>query len=72
LLVATGKHKLRVEVEAGAIVGVVSSLFFITLGFGTMLYRSDTLGWMRRGLVTTTFTGTCILNGVLLVIAMGR
>jgi hypothetical protein len=43
LLVATGKHKLRVEVDAGVIVGVVSSLFFATLGFCTMLYRSETL-----------------------------
>jgi hypothetical protein len=72
LLVATGKHKLRVEVDAGAIVGIVSSLFFATLGFGIMLYRTETLGLMHRGLVGATFSGVCILNGVLLVIVVGK
>jgi hypothetical protein len=71
LLVATGKHKLHVEVDAGATVGVVSSLFFAALGFGTMLYRQEKLSWMHRGLVGATFAGVCILNGILLVIVVG-
>lgn len=71
LLVATGKHKLRIEVDAGATLGIVSSLFFATLGFGTMLYRSEKLSWLHRGLVGATFAGVCILNGILLVIVVG-
>ena len=59
----TGKHKLRVEVDAGVIVGVVSSLFFATLGFCTMLHRS---------LVGVTFAGVCILNGILLIIVVDK
>jgi hypothetical protein len=71
LLVATGKHKLHIEVDAGATVGIVSSLFFATLGFGTMLYRSEKLSWLHRSLVCITFMGVCILNGILLVIVVG-
>ncbi|MCJ1305948.1 hypothetical protein MMC08_008765, partial [Hypocenomyce scalaris] len=41
ILIATGQHRLRIEVDAGAIVGVVSSLFFGTLGFGIMLARQE-------------------------------
>lgn len=72
LLVVTGKHKLRIEADAGATVGIVSSLFFATLGFGTMLYRSEQLSWLHRGLVGTTFAAVCILNGILLVIVVGH
>jgi hypothetical protein len=71
LLVATGRHKLRVEVDAGAIIGVVSSLFFATLGFGTMLYRTERLSWLHRICVICTFVGLCVLNGILLVIVVG-
>ena len=71
LLVATGKHKLRIEVDAGATVGIVSSLFLATLGFGTMLYRSEKLSWLHRSLVSATFAAACILNGILLVIVVG-
>ena len=71
LLVATGKHKLHIEVDAGATVGIVSSLFFATLGFGTMLYRSEKLSWLHRGFVGATFAGMCIFNGILLVIVAG-
>lgn len=71
LLVATGRHKLHIEVDAGATVGIVSSLFFATLGFGTMLYRSEKLSWLHRSCVCVTFGAVCILNGILLVIVAG-
>ena len=71
LLVATGKQKLRIEVDAGATVGIVSSLFFATLGFGTMLYRSEKLSWLHRCFVGATFAAACILNGILLVMVVG-
>jgi hypothetical protein len=72
LLVTTGKHKLRVEVDAGAVVGVVSSLFFAALGLGTMLYRGEILGWLHRMCVLLTFVTVCVLNGILLVIIVGN
>jgi hypothetical protein len=44
ILMATGRHKLRVEVDAGVIVGTVSSLAFSTAGAGAMYYRRNK-GW---------------------------
>jgi hypothetical protein len=72
ILVATGRHHLRIEVDAGVIVGVVSSLFFAALGFGMMLYRKDSLGWLHQLLVTVVFATICISNGVLLVMVAGN
>jgi heme/copper-type cytochrome/quinol oxidase subunit 4 len=72
LLMATGKHKLRVEVDVGAIIGVVSSLFFATLGLGMMLYRAEDLGWLHKSCVMATFTAICLLNGMLLVLVVGN
>jgi hypothetical protein len=72
LLVVTGRHKLYVEVDAGATVGVVSSLFFATLGFGTMLCRTQRLSWLHRSCVGMTFATVCILNGMLLVVVVGN
>jgi hypothetical protein len=72
LLVATGKQKLRVEVDAGAIIGVVSSLFFATLGLGTMIYSSGGLGWMYKSCVSVMFIAMCLLNGILLVMVVGN
>jgi hypothetical protein len=72
VLVATGKHKLRIEVDAGVIVGVVASLFFATLGFGTMLYRQERLSWLHRVCVGVTFVAVCVLNGMLLVLVAGN
>jgi hypothetical protein len=72
LLVATGRHKLRIEVDAGATVGMVFSLFFAALGVGTMLYRSEKLSWLHRSCVAVTFVAVCILNGIMLVIVIGN
>ncbi|KAG9244833.1 hypothetical protein BJ878DRAFT_541881 [Calycina marina] len=68
LLIMTGRHKLRVEVDVGAIMGVVASLFFATAGFGMMLYQNERVGWVQKFLVGATFTVVCILNGFLLVL----
>lgn len=72
LLIVTGKHKLRVEVDAGAIIGVVSSLFFATMGLGMMLYQTDRVGWIQRMIVCGTFIVICMLNGFLLVLVGGN
>lgn len=71
-LVATGKKKLRVEVDAAVLVGVLASLFFATLGIGTVLYREERLSWLHRALVGLAFVGVCFLNGILLVLVAGK
>jgi hypothetical protein len=68
ILVATGRHRLRLEVDAGVITGVVASLFFALMGFACMLYRTDKLSWFHRVFVIITFLGVCILDGMLLVL----
>lgn len=72
VLVATGRHRLRLEVDAGVITGVVASLFFAVMGFACMLGRSETLGWLHRACVTVTLMTVCILNGMLLVLVAGN
>lgn len=72
ILVATGKHKLLVEVDAGAIVGITTSLFFAALGLGTMLYTTEQLGWLHRSCVGATFVTLCVLNGMLLVLVVSK
>jgi hypothetical protein len=71
-LVATGRHRLRIEVNTGVIVGVVASLFFAVLGFGMMLYRKERLSWLHRICVGVTFVAICVLNGMLLVLVVGN
>lgn len=68
ILVETGRHHYRLEVDAGGLTGVVASLFFAIMGFACMLYRSDTLSWLHRASVMVTFVLVCVLDGILLVI----
>ncbi|RDW91344.1 SPX-containing protein [Coleophoma crateriformis] len=68
ILVMTGRHRLRMEVDAGAVVGVVASLFFGALGVGMMLYRKQKLVWLHRTIVGLAFVTVCVLNGMLLVL----
>lgn len=68
ILVATGKRKLRVEVDAGVIIGIVASLCFNMAAIGAVLGRQMKLGWLHRSIVTVAFVGICIFNGMLLVV----
>jgi hypothetical protein len=68
VLVMTGRHKLRVEVDAAAAVGVVMSLFFACAAVAMSLYRRDPLSVSHRLIVGSCFTASCILNGMLLII----
>lgn len=72
ILVTTGRHKLRIEVDAGAVVGVVASLFFGALGIGMMLYRKQQLSWLCRAIVGLAFIMVCVLNGMLLVLIVSQ
>ncbi|KAF7547569.1 hypothetical protein G7046_g8959 [Stylonectria norvegica] len=71
-LILTGKHKLRVEVDAGVTVGVVASLFSACTALGMTMYRRDPLRLLYRLMVTTTFLTSCLLNGMLLILVVGN
>ncbi|TVY88260.1 Uncharacterized protein LAWI1_G006324, partial [Lachnellula willkommii] len=72
LLVATGRRRLRVEVDCGVVTGVVASVFFALMGFACMLARTETLGWLHRACVVVTLATICMLNGMLLVLVAGN
>ncbi|PVH68061.1 hypothetical protein DL98DRAFT_442096 [Cadophora sp. DSE1049] len=72
ILVFTGRHRLRVEVDAGVFVGVIASLFSATLGFGCILYHRERLGWLYQICVGVTFAVMCVLNVMLLLSIAGK
>ncbi|KAI3326152.1 hypothetical protein HD806DRAFT_437998 [Xylariaceae sp. AK1471] len=71
LLFATGRHHLRLEVDAGATVGSAASLFCACMGLGAMLYRQYPSGYLYSLAVWTAFMTMCVLNGMLLVLVVG-
>lgn len=72
ILLATGRHRLRVEVDAGVTVGVVASLFCACVGLGMMLLRTGTTSIMYRAAVWTSFMASCVFNGMLLILVVGN
>lgn len=72
LLIATGKRKLRVEVDAGVTVGVMLSLFCAGSGLGMTLYRRDALTIPYQVMVWSSFVASCVLNGMLLLLVLGN
>ncbi|KAI0156984.1 hypothetical protein GGR57DRAFT_76914 [Xylariaceae sp. FL1272] len=71
LLVATGRHHYRLEVDAGATAGAAASLFCACMGLGAMLYREYPNGYLYSLAVAAAFIAACVLNGLLLVIVVG-
>jgi hypothetical protein len=72
LLINTGRHRLRAEVDAGVVLSVVASLGFSCAALGMTMARRDPLGWVHKLAILLTFTATCVLNGVLLVLVVGN
>jgi hypothetical protein len=70
ILVATGRHKLRVEVDAGVFTGVAASLFFATMAFAGMLYEHERIGTAYRWGVILTFVVICVLNSFIMAMVM--
>ncbi|KAI1211557.1 uncharacterized protein F4807DRAFT_394112 [Annulohypoxylon truncatum] len=71
ILIATGRHKMRLEVDAGVTVGSVASLFCSCMGLGAMLYRRYPVGFLYTLAVWAAFVAVCALNGMLLVLVVG-
>ncbi len=72
ILVATGKRKLRAEVDAGVLVGVLASLFFALTGIGAMLYRRLPLSWLHQIWSWFIFVSICVVDGMFIVLVMGN
>lgn len=72
VLISTGRHKLRVEVDAAVTVGVACSLLGACSALGATLYRKDPLTMSYRVMVGSTFIASCLLNGMLLVLVVGN
>jgi len=71
LLVFTGRHRLRLEVDAGAAAGSAVSLVCACGGLTGMLLRHRPSGLMFRLSVWMAFLVLCVLNGMLLVLVAG-
>ncbi|KAI9167671.1 SPX domain-containing protein [Paramyrothecium foliicola] len=71
-LILTGKHKLRIEVDAAVTVGVVISLFCAGSALGMTFYRHDPITLVHRAAVWLAFVAACLANGMLLVLVVGN
>lgn len=72
ILVMTGRHKMRLEVDAGVTVGIMASLGAACAALGMTCSRQDALQWTTKLAVWTVFTTVCVLNGALLVFVVGN
>ncbi|OBT82102.1 hypothetical protein VE02_09037 [Pseudogymnoascus sp. 03VT05] len=71
ILVATGRNRLRAEVDAGVIAGVMAALGFVGVGVRIGALRWETSGvWEKVGVVVG-FVAGCMVGGGLLVGVMG-
>ena len=70
ILVATGRNKQRVEVDAGVFTGVAASLLFATMAFAGMLYEHERIATVYRWIVTLTFVVICVLNSFIMAVTM--
>lgn len=72
VLILTGRHRLRAEVDAGVVVGVCASLACACAALGMHMHRTAARGWWHWLLVGSAFTVACSLNGILLVLVVGN
>lgn len=72
VLVLTGRHKLRAEVDAAATLGSVASIGCGCIALALTMSRWDVLGLVNRVVIIVTMCTTCVLNGLLLVLVMGN
>lgn len=66
ILVTTGRRKDAGAVDAGVVIGVVSSLVFAVMAVGSMMMRRDDVGWVHRCVVSLVFIGVLGASGLLL------
>ncbi len=72
VLIAIGRHKTRSKVDAGATVGIMTSLGAACAGLCMTGSRRDKIGWVGRAALRAAFAVMCVVNGVLLMLVMGN
>jgi hypothetical protein len=72
VLIATGRHKMRLEVDAGVTLGIMTSLGLACAGLCMTGSKRDRVGVLGRLAVWVAFAGVCVVDGVLLVLVMGN
>jgi hypothetical protein len=72
VLIATGRHKMRLEVDAGVTLGIMTSLGLACAGLCMTGSKQDPVGVCGRLAVWAAFAGVCVVDGVLLVLVMGN
>lgn len=72
IMKATGRHKAKVQVDAGVLVGVIAALGSATIGISLMISREERLTWLHRALGGGAFLVVCIGSGWLLAIIGGN
>lgn len=72
LLLATGRHRLRTEVDLGALLGALLGLFLASGGLVSMACRNEKLGWVHRIAVLIITTVLMIGSIVLLIMVIGN
>lgn len=72
VLMFTGRHRLRVEVDAGVTIGVCASLACGCAALVMNMNRRAAGGWANWLLVSGAFAAVCLLNGGLLVMVVGN
>ncbi|KAH6842542.1 SPX domain-containing protein [Chaetomium sp. MPI-CAGE-AT-0009] len=72
VLIVAGRQKMRLEVDAGVILGIMASLGLACGGLCMTSSRTDKLGLVGRMAVWSAFVLVCVADGVLLVLLMGN
>ncbi|POS72669.1 SPX domain-containing protein [Diaporthe helianthi] len=72
VLILTGRHKLRVEVDAGVTIGSVVSLGCACTALALTMARWDSLSVSSKAVISVTFATICVLTGMLLILVMGN
>jgi VTC domain len=68
ILKATGRHKAKMQVDAGVIVGVIAATGSAIIAISLMISREERLSWLHRGLGGGAFLMVCIGSGWLLAV----
>lgn len=68
ILNTTGRRRNAAAVDLGVIVGVIASLVFSVVAVGTMVGRTEELGWVYRALVLVVFALDCVGCALLIVV----
>ena len=72
LLIMTGRHKMRLEVDAGVTLAIMASLGAACAGLGMSFSRQERVPWVATLGVWAGFVAACVMNGVLLVMVVGN